>query len=316
MNMHLFVPYWRVSGSLALPEISQSSLHTLMYFAVHPQDNGSIDISDPGYAQIENFISRTKDLPGKKVLTLSMQDESISSVILENPDLHETLASNLTELTIRHGFDGIVLDLEYAALPTQSTISHISAFTKTLSESARKNNLSFSMAIYGDTYYRSRPYNIRTLAPLVDYIYIMAYDFHKSYGLPGPNFPLSTGANMYEYSLESALQDFSTDAHPDQLIPTYGLYGYDWSVDDQNRPAKQASAQTLNQIVAKYSPCTESSCTVSRDSISAETSISFSDSSGQKHTIWYEDITSLNLKIKKSRSFNIQSSAIWAAGYY
>ncbi len=320
MQLHVFVPYWRLSGTFDPPSIPQSSLNTLMYFAVHTLEDGSIDQSDQGYAQIGTFMTRTQESQAHKVLTLSMHDESISSKILEDDTLHTILASNLSSLAIQHGFDGIVLDLEYAALPTQEVIRDISSLTQTLSNTARSHDLSFSIAIYGDTYYRSRPYDIGTLAPLVDYIYIMAYDFHKSYGQPGPNFPLSSsgqGKASYPYSLENALTDFLQDSQPEQLIPTYGLYGYDWSVDDQNRPAKQAAAQTLNQIEAKYLPtCPETNCLITRDPVSTEMSITFTDSGNQKHTIWYEDLNSLKQKVQKSRSFSIRNSAIWAAGYF
>lgn len=314
IQTHLFVPYWRLNPPYEAPNIPNSTTTSLLYFAIHPNSDGTINTGEPGYTNLSKFADTAT---GESLLTVSMQNEDISSAILENSGLHIKLASNIMEVALQHNFDGIVLDLEYAALPTKSVISDISAFTKTLSETARASNLTFSITLYGDTYYRSRPYDVKTLATYSDYIYIMAYDFHKSYGLPGPNFPLSSDSNKYEYSLESALKDFLSDVPAEKLIVTYGMFGYDWSVDDQNRPAKAASPRTLNQLEAQFFPtCTLINCTITVDPISAETNVTYSEENGQKHAVWFENERSLNFKITKMRSFGIQNAGIWAAGYY
>ncbi|MBP9797707.1 hypothetical protein KBC70_01020 [Candidatus Woesebacteria bacterium] len=314
IQTHLFVPYWRLNPPYEAPKVPNSTTTTIMYFAIHPNSDGTINTSEPGYTNLASFIHSSS---ASNLLTVSMQNEEISSAILENSNLHTKLASKIMDVALQHNFDGIVLDLEYAALPTKSVITDISAFTKTLSEEARAKNLSFSITLYGDTYYRSRPYDVKTLATYSDYIYIMVYDFHKSYGLPGPNFPLSLGSNKYEYSLESALDDFLKEVPTEKLIVTYGMFGYDWSVDDQNRPAKAASARTLNQLEAQFFPnCTLANCKVTIDPISAETNVTYSEENGQKHAVWFENERSLNTKISKMRTFGIQNVGIWAAGYY
>lgn len=314
LKTHVFVPYWRLSGSYKAPQIPHSTASTLLYFALHPRKDGSIDTSDPGYTNLPTFAEKAA---GETLLTISMQDEDISSDILEKPSLHKKLAAETIQLARDYSFSGIVLDLEYAALPTSSVISNISAFTKTFSTTAHTNNLTFSIALYGDTYYRSRPYDVKTLALYSDFIYLMAYDFHKSYGHPGPNFPLSSGKNIYPYSLETALENFLNDVPAEKLIITYGMFGYDWAIDDQNRPAKAATPRTLNQIESQFLPtCTEKDCTISIDPISAETNITFSEESGQLHSLWFENTPSLNNKIQKARSYGISNAAIWAAGYY
>lgn len=320
LGIHLFVPYWRLSESYAPPTISQSDLTTLMYFAIHPLPDGTLDRSEPGYTHLPTFMAQTQNLDSAHLLTVSMQNEDISSPILESPILQRKLAEEVSLTAHTYGFDGIVLDLEYAALPTTEVVSQISTFTQTFSDIAHTNGLTFSITLYGDTYYRSRPYDVKTLATSVDFVYIMAYDFHKSYGQPGPNFPLSTtsqNGTSYPYSLEVALEDFLSDVPKEKLIVTYGLFGYDWMVDDQNRPAKQAQARTLSQFTSQFKPeCTELHCTVTRDQSSQETSVSFTDSSGQKHSMWFEDFQSMTSKIKRARSFGISNAGIWAYGYY
>lgn len=313
MNTHVFVPHWRLSSSYLHPKIPRSTPSTIMYFAIHPLSDGSINTSEPGYTSLSSF---KHDTAHTHLLTMSMQDEEISSAILENPTLHKKLASNIVEIATQNAFDGLVLDLEYAAIPTTNLVAQISALSKAISEEAQSHNLSFSMALYGDTYYRARPYDVKTLSTFSNYIYIMAYDFHKSYGQPGPNFPLSSGS-QYPYSLENAIEDFLADVPAEKIVVTYGMFGYDWSVDDQNRPAKAASARTLNQLENQFLPtCTLKSCKVTSDPTSSETHATYIEENGQRHSVWFESHDSLNAKITKMRSYGIENAGIWAAGYY
>ena len=172
------------------------------------------------------------------------------------------------------------------------------------------------MTIYGDTYYRQRPYDLKALDQYVDQFYIMAYDFHKSYGEPGPNFPLK-GKEIYGYDMEIMIRQLISDIDAQKLTILFGLFGYDWSVDDQNRPLKPAQSLTLRQIKNRFlESCPFTPCSIQRDNLSAETSIQYADETGQKHVVWFEDETSVGEKVTFLNSNSISNIGYWAWGYY
>lgn len=165
------------------------------------------------------------------------------------------------------------------------------------------------MTIYGDTFYRKRPYDIKSIGSSLDELMIMAYDFSKSYGEPGPNFP-HEGQEQYGYDLKTMIEDFANLVPREKLTVIFGMYGYDWTVDDKERPLKQAQALSFNEIKKKY-PENCSNCTTSRDELAQETKIVAGD-----HVIWFEDSTSAQKKQEYLKSQGIGNFAYWAYGYF
>jgi spore germination protein YaaH len=144
---------------------------------------------------------------------------------------------------------------------------------------------------------------------------IMAYDLHKARGEPGPNFPLR-GRETYGYDLESLVSDMS-GVPPEKLTVIYGMYGYDWTVDEKKRPFRQAKSVTLAQVKKNYiDQCAAINCVTTRDKSAAENEIDFVDKQAQYHVIWFEDMESSKQKTVFLNQKGIGSIAFWAYGYF
>lgn len=318
----VFIPYWSMStGDMSLPA-QNARLDTLLYFGITPTKDG-IDMSEPGYTTLPAFVQSWGNSDAEKLLTIRMMNEDISGHILENPSSAEKVIEESLSIAQEYGFDGILLDLEHSVLPTKKITDLITSFVRSFSDKAATGNMSFSAAIYGDTYYRSRPYNIAAISDYVDTLYIMAYDFHKSYGEPGPNFPLNASDASdqadpaYPYSFSAMLDDFLADTSVDNISVVFGMFGYNWTVDDQNRPVKSAEAVTLNQARTRYlSGCDLASCTVLTDPVSAESHVTFRASDGSNHSVWFETEQSVAAKTEELRKAGVSRIGFWAYGYY
>lgn len=329
----VFVPYWRVNSlesisDITLPEMNSvtlqnSTIDYVIYFGVGADKDGIVE-TDPGYKGLQKFTEVVNGSNLKTLLTVRMLDEEINDVVLENQEAQNNIAQEVAKVTQENGFSGIVLDFEHSVLPTKKTTEEITAFFAKMSETTHANNVSFAITVYGDTFYRARPYDIERIEPFVDSFYVMTYDFHKSYGTPGPNFPLHAtdlnnevvgakkGVKQYGYSVEHMISDMMlAGVKPDKLVPVFGMYGYDWMVDDENRPLKPAEAVTLNQARSRYS-----GDSVVIDPISSENTVSFTDNSGQKHVVWFENERSAQQKIEYVMTEGISKVGYWAWGYY
>jgi spore germination protein YaaH len=302
----VFVPYWADMSDLA------NQPERLLYFGISPDENG-INTGEPGYQNLDSFITNR----GSKetYLTVRMLDNEITTPLLKNRDRWQPLAKEITNLASENGFDGVVLDLEVGLLALQISPESITGFTQTLKDELEIKDLPLAMTLYGDTFFRKRPYDIKKLGAVVDEVMIMAYDFHKSFGSAGPNFPLN-GREEYRYDFTTMVQDFTKIVPAEKITVIFGMYGYEWNVDEQERPLKSAEAITLNQINKRYFPnCTKANCKVERDETSAEMQISFSDN-GRTRRIWYEDEKSVDTKQKLLEEKGISSVGFWAYGYY
>lgn len=223
----------------------------------------------------------------------------------------------------KNNFKGVVLDLEISELPTEQLKLQINDGVYQFFKEAKQKNLKVAIALYGDLFYRARPYDLNVLKDYCDEIMVMAYDFHKSHGEPGPNFPFN-GRDTYGYDFKMMIDDYLKFIPPEKLTIIFGMYGYDWLVDENKKPIRAASTVTLNEINKNFiNKCTWSNCVVKRDPVSTENEIDYiysvvKDSVGymDMHIIWSEDKQSVAAKSVYLREKGIGSIGYWAYGYF
>ncbi|MDP3974408.1 MAG: glycosyl hydrolase family 18 protein [bacterium] len=281
----LFVPYWSLES-----DFNSNSYDRVIYFGISTNESG-VNKEEVGYKNLEKFSS-LNFINSKKYLTLRMTNTDDNLKILKDEKIIKKIIAESINIAKQNNFSGIVLDLELGVLFGDEIIDQINNFSNSFYKEIIKNNLKYSIAIYGDVFYRKRPYDVSSLAKNSDEIMIMAYDFHKNIGEPGPNFPS-------EY-----FDEFINKIPSNKLTIIFGMYGYDWIVDDKDRPIKPAQSLTLNQIKSKYSNyCNEERC-------------EFVDENKRRHIIWYENEESVSKKIKYLKTRGVGNFAYWAAGYF
>lgn len=186
---YLFVPYW----SLTNTEIIESDQQILVYFGV-AADEAGLRRNEDGYKKLLAFSESAGDKD--KLLTIRMLDSDANFTILKNKIMQQKIIDQSIELAKRDGYGGIVMNLELSALPFESLTKQISEFNDLFYQQVKEESLQYFVTTYGDSFYRVRPFDIKQLSRNSDGIFIMAYDFHKARGNPGPNFP-SNNCNFF-----------------------------------------------------------------------------------------------------------------------
>jgi hypothetical protein len=308
INQTLFVPYWSMGTGELLPEYQK-----LIYFGLQVTPTG-IDRDDQGYTSLRTFV---KESGGQdKILAIRMIDSKTNFEILKDAKSQDIIMEQSIQEAKAYGFRGLLLNLEVSALPFGSLVDQITVFNERFAVKTRKAGLGYSLTAYGDTFYRLRPFDMAKLAKQVDLVYVMAYDFHKAKGNPGPNFPLG-GKDIYGYDYRRMIDNF-TDAVPaEKLSVVFGMYGYDWSVDDSGVASEIGEPMALKDVKATIiNHCAYLSCEWERDSLSAETKATYSDKLTGKHIVWFEDEESVKRKQEFLKSRGIGSYAYWAHSYF
>lgn len=303
ISKSIFVPYW----SLDEEKVDVKEYERMIYFGIAATTNG-LEKNDLRFKNIEEFNNL---VPQNKIkyLTLVMTNSDVNFSVLESLDLQEKIIDETIVTAKQYHFSGIVLDFELFSLFDEKIPGQINDFVQKFYKKAKEENLTFVLTIYGDVFYRKRPYDVSFLAKNSDEIMIMAYDFHKSIGEPGPNFPLPEFKTM--------LDDFLKVAPREKISVVFGMYGYDWIVDEKKRPLKKANSLSLNQISDKYlKTCSFKNCVRFRDKTSSESEINFVDDFGQSHIIWFEDKKSVEEKTKFLQEKGIGRVIYWAYGYF
>ncbi len=318
----IFVPEWQLnllkSKEAVFPPLNQ--YQRLIYFG-----------DDRTISQFVNWAKeRQKERQSSLWFTYKVDK-------IPDKNAWEEIVKNKLAILKNNQLAGVVLDLEISGLKFDNLVRQINDFVQFFNEAITREGYQVSLAVYGDLFYRKRPYDLNLLVKHSDEIMIMAYDFSKSYGEPGPNFPFA-GKEKYGYDFQTMINDFLNYVPAKKLTVIFGLYGYDWQVDEKKRPINQAKALTLNQIKEKFfftssftSPsvdlnCRLENCLIKRDDLSKEVEINYflpsktPDEQGvyrlDYHIVWFEDEESVLKKQEFLKSKGINQFSYWAWGYY
>lgn len=305
----IFVPYWSLGAKSSL-----APFNDIFYFGITPSENG-IKTQEAGFQNLKNFLLLV-DKKQKKFLVLRMTDTKTNLVIFKNQNLKNKIIHDTIDLAQKNGFQGIVLDLELSALPFDSLIKNVNDFVGSFAGKTKTQKMQIFLTLYGDTFYRIRPFDVKNLAGKVDQVMVMAYDFHKARGNPGPNFPLS-GRQKYGYDFTQMVTDFTEVVPVQKLNIIFGLFGYDWTVDGSNKATAQANPLTYLEIQKHFlENCQEINCKITKDSLSQETEVSYDDKEGKKHIVWFEDMASVAKKQEYLLKRGINNFSYWAYSYF
>lgn len=306
-EQYIFIPYWTIDS-----EISDIPFDTLIYFGIEGSTNG-INTSDEGYRRLGNFTESVGDK--EKLLTVRLLNSENNSEILRSESMQNKIISESISIAKEYGFSGIVLDLEMQGLPFESLINRITEFNKFFSSSLEKKNLTFGTLIYGDVYHRIRPYDVKALGEVADRVYVMSYDFSKSRGNPGPNFPLE-GAKEYGYDFKTMVSDFKEEVPVSKLTYIFGMFGYEWPVDESGKSTGFGTAKTTLQMERMMTRCvSEASCEVKLDPLSQETKITYT-LENVNYVSWFETAKSSEEKINYLEAAGLRSIGWWAYSYF
>jgi len=302
----LFVPSWTIGSKTR--ELGRFDQY--IYFGLTPTPLG---ISET------DSVKQFRDLTPahNKLLAIAMTNSEANFAILKQPDSQKKIISDAVIIAKKDGFSGIVLDLEVSALPFPSLEEQITKFTQLFESTTKKSGLSFSLTVFGDTFYRIRPFDIKTIAKDSDTVWIMSYDFSKARGNPGPNFPLH-GKGKYGYDMATMADNFLQFVPNKKIGVIFGLFGYDWIVDSKgNAISREGVPLTDRQIQKQFlSGCEFQDCIIHRDPDSSETEIHYTDDFGNRHIVWFEDMQSVAQKEAYLESRGITSFSYWAYSYF
>ncbi len=259
---------------------------------------------------LHNGYDRWIYFGGKEKLSLfvnSLQDKNLWMTIKVDT-IEELEDVNLQDYDLAK-ISGIVLDLEINGIATEKFKNQINKGVEKVYTNAKANSLQIALAVYGDLFYRKRPYDLETLNSFSDEVMVMAYDFHKSYGEPGENYP-------YE-DFKKMVDEYSKVVPAEKLTIVFGMYGYDWTLKD-GKPLKPAQSLSLYQIKSRFLKkiCLEDNCEVKINENTKEKNVSYMGEDGYEHVVYFEDEESVDMKTEYLKQKGIESTAFWAWGNF
>jgi spore germination protein YaaH len=222
---------------------------------------------------------------------------AIARAILTSPDRQKRAVDALVALAVDKGYDGIDIDWELVPVAERDAFSH---FMATLATALHARHRLLSVAVFAKNsepgkWDSQKVYDYRALGAAVDELKIMTYSFSGPWSSPGPQAPLGW---------TRAVIDFARTVVPARKI-YMGLpfYGFDWHAGGTT--AVQAADATA--LIAAHH------FKVAHDAASGEADLSYTDTKGVTHVLWFIDRRALTTKLDLLESDfpGIGGVAIW-----
>lgn len=225
-------------------------------------------------------------------------DGSIAKTLLESPTNRQNLITNITSSLKANGYKGVNVDLEGVYYYDRS---YYSTFISELYNALKPQGLMVTAAVPAKTYDSttdgwSGAFDYAKIASYVDQLVLMTYDEHYPGGTPGPIASIGWVQNVINYAV--------TVVPKEKILLGTAAYGYDWS----SNGTKAYSISQCNNLAATYG------VQIQLDPVSQCPYFSYTDNTGIKHTVWFENGTSLAYKLDLVNTFNLSGIAIWRLG--
>ncbi|MGG1685656.1 LysM peptidoglycan-binding domain-containing protein [Pseudalkalibacillus sp. NRS-1564] len=247
------------------------------------------------------ILRQAKQLNIKPLLVISNYDvqmfsAELAATVLQNKERRATLVRNLVAKVKEKGYAGISIDFEFVPPERRND------FTSFLMELKKGlGNLTLQLNAHAKS--SDIPTNrlvgfldYRAVGEVVDIVSIMTIDYGYAIGPADPISPV--------WWIEQVLTYATGEIDARKVMMAMSLYGYDWTVPIQSKPAQMISAQIAqNRAVNAWIPIQ-----YNQTAQAPNYRYTFANTS---HSVWYEDIQSVTAKYKQMQVYGLLGTTYW-----
>ncbi len=316
-----FFPYWSKTPTSfeKFDYISFFSLEILSDGSIVPQEKSPLETLS--YIQKKISSLRGVEKGAKKItITLSMMGQEDIPIFFSSSSAQEKFRSQLEKIVQTTPIDGINIDVEYSGNVDTTLQDSFARFVAVSAEVLRSHSPEshISVSTYADSGHTPRITKLSKIAPIVDHIVMMSYDYHTNASVRvGPNAPLY---GKKEYGFESDvsfdLAAYLQEIPAQKIVLGIPLYGRQWEVVDHDSTTPFSLPKTGSSVMLRYIPNIRTHYQIEEtvDPIT-QTPFAFFEKQQKKYVLHYENTWSIQQKILLAKQLNLAGVAFWALGY-
>ncbi len=225
----------------------------------------------------------------------------LASLVLNNPDIQDTLISEIVANMQNKGYRGLDIDFEFV-YPQDSLLygEFIGKLRSTL------NPLGYEViaALAPKTSDTQRGllyegHNYRAIGANSDAVLLMTYEWGYTYGPPLAVAPIRNVRQVVEYAL--------TIIPPEKIFLGIPNYGYDWTLPYLKGESRADSISNVEaiQIAAR------NGAEIQYDEVSQAPWFRYTDDQGRVHEVWFEDVRSIQQKFNLIKEKGLRGAGYW-----
>lgn len=316
-----------VGMRLYLPPRRKYSVYSFGYITVTTPENDQLIVQtyapfNTYYGIFEHHINpdgSLSTLDDQRVVNLSRQNfvapiavitnltstgfsSSLVKLVLSSPTVRQRLITNIYNLVKSKNYAGVNIDFEKIPVDERNNFT---AFLRALRNRLKPEGYSISAAVPFKTSDNSPPWNrgydYKEIGATVDFVFLMAYDWHELSSQPGPVAPIDEVRKTVQYAIQTM--------GANKILLGVPRYGYDWTLSDG--VATSARAVSVAEAIK----------TAMRHNVPIQYSNQYQqpffyyyDTTGKRHVVWFEDSRALAKKLQLIVDRRLRGIGSWQLG--
>ncbi|MCH5586073.1 glycosyl hydrolase family 18 protein [Shimazuella sp. AN120528] len=295
-----------INPSQAISDIKQTdkSLTYIANFSYQAQANG--DLTSVNDSAAIKTIKRHRATPMLVITNFANGNfqPAIAHRLFTDPIASKNLVHNVIQIMKQKGYQALNVDFEHIYVKDRQLYNQ---FLATLLPAVKNEGFLVSTALAPKTsdkqsgpWHGAHDYAFH--GQIADFVILMTYEWGWTGGPPMAVSPIPQVRKVIDYAI--------TKIPRDKIIMGAPLYGYDWKLPYiKNGPkAKRVSPQEaetfaqVRSIKVQYSNQDQAPYYV------------YTDDTGKKHIIWFENTQSAQAKFNLIKSYGLRGIAYWVLG--
>lgn len=228
-------------------------------------------------------------------------DTAIAHQIFINPTAQTALINNLVTTMKAKGYQGLDIDFEFV-LPEDKAafLSFVTAINARLDAEGLITLIALAPKISGTmTGLLYEAHDYPTLGAVADLILLMTYEWGYMYSIPMPTAPINNMRKVLEYGVSVI--------DPNKILMGVANYAYDW-------PLPYVKGKTVAQSLGNQEAlerAVQYGSTIQFDEASQSPFFNYTNAEGIAHVVWFDDVRSINAKLRLIPEFKLQGGGVW-----
>lgn len=322
-----FLPYWNLKKVQLQPELTHVG-----YFGLGILADGNVQLREPGaetpgYTGLKSEelldVAQILENRGSRleiVFTQFNGDDIVA--FLNSPKAQTQFLTVLDTIILAYPISGVNIDIEPSGVPiTDELRANFVTFITTVRQhlNTTYDKVPLTVDVYASASNNEQIWDIPRLAPVVDYIIIMAYDYHRRSSVQaGPVAPIFGGETLWDSDISQHLRKFVKLVPPEKLLLGMPFYGYEWQTTDKSSQSPtfpdSGSTATLARVNEIFANKETLKVQEHWNDQALAPYLSYVED-GKNYIIYYENPRSISYKLDLVNQLDLGGVAIWALGY-
>lgn len=291
-------------GAVLVIEEVGEYLTYLSPFAYVIQEDGGLRTIDDTLAIKTAYSENIIPMMSITNFTITSKGENLAHVVLNSPQIIQTLQTNMINIMREKGYPGLNIDFENV-LPVDREAYN--RFLQSTVDRMHQEGFFVSTALApkisaGQTGLLYEAHDYQAHGRIADFVILMTYEWGWRGGPPRAISPINEMKRVLDYAV--------TVIPREKILMGFQIYARDWILPHVS--GMEAETFSMQEAIAR---AYKYNVVIRFDAATQSPFFNYTDEQGRAHEVWFEDARSAQAKFDLVKDYNLKGISYWTLGY-